>query len=51
MRKRLAAVKDKVDRAIDKVESLEKVVEECYGRQEKSSPIETPLLDCAVAEP
>jgi len=51
MRKKLATVKDKVDRAIDKVESLEKVVEECYGRQEKSSPIETPLLDCAVAEP
>lgn len=51
MRKKLAAVKDKVDRAIDRVESLEKAVEECRGQQERSSQRDTPLPDCAVAEP
>lgn len=51
MRKKLATVKDKVDRAIDRVESLEKAVEECRGQQERSSQRDTPLLDCAVAEP
>lgn len=51
MRKKLAAVKDKVDRAIDRVENLEKAVEECRRQQERSSQGETPLSDCAVAEP
>ena len=51
MRKKLAAVKYKVDRAIDRVESLEKAVEECRGQQERSSQRDTPLPDCAVAEP
>ena len=51
MRKKLAAVKDRVDRAIDRVESLEKAVEECCGQQERSSQRDTPLPDCAVAEP
>lgn len=51
MRKKLAAVKDKVDRAIDRVESLEKAVKECRGQQERSSQGETLLPDCAVAEP
>lgn len=51
MGKKLATVKDKVDRAIDRVESLEKAVEECHGQQGKSRPTETSLPDCAVAEP
>ncbi len=49
MRKKLDAIKNRVDRAIDRVNNLEKAVEECRGQQEKSSPVETPLL--AVAEP
>lgn len=36
MRKKLVAIKDKVDGAIDRVESLEKAVEECYGQQERA---------------
>lgn len=51
MRKKLDAIKTKVDRAIGSVENLEKAVEECRGQQGKSSPTETPLPDCAVAEP
>jgi len=51
MRKKLAAVKDKVDKAINSVENLEKAVGECYGQQERSSLRDTPLPDCAVAEP
>lgn len=51
MRKKLDAIKNRVDRAIDRVNNLEKAVEECRGQQEKSSPVETLLLDCAVAEP
>ncbi len=51
MRKKLDAVKDKVDRAIDRVESLEKAVGECRGQQERSSQRDTPLPDCVVAEP
>lgn len=51
MRKKLAAVKDKVDKAINSVEDLEKAVGECYGQQERSSLRDTPLPDCAVAEP
>lgn len=51
MRKKLATVKDKVDKAIDSVENLEKAVGECYGQQERSSLRDTPLPDCAVAEP
>ena len=51
MRKKLAAVKDKVDRAIDRMESLEKAVEECRGQQGKGRQVETSLPDCVVAEP
>ncbi len=51
MRKKLAVIKDKVDRAIDSVENLEKAVGECRGQQERSSQRDTPLPDCAVAEP
>ena len=51
MRKKLAAVKDKVDRAIDRVESLENAVEECRGQQGKGRQAETPIPCPAVAEP
>ena len=51
MRKKLAAVKYKVDRAIDRVESLEKAVEECRGQQGKGRQAETPIPCIAVAEP
>lgn len=51
MRKKLAAVKDKVDRAIDRVESLEKSVEECRGQQGKGRQAETPIPCLVVAEP
>lgn len=51
MRKKLDAIKNKVDRAIKRVENLEKAVGECQGQQERSSQTETPLPDCAVAEP
>ncbi len=51
MRKKLAVVKDKVDRAIDRVESLEKAVEECRGQQGKGRQAETPIPCLAVAEP
>lgn len=47
MRKKLDAIKNKVDRAIERVENLEKAVGECQGQQERSSQTETPLLDCA----
>lgn len=51
MRKKLDAVKNKVDQAIDRVESLEKAVGECQGRRGKNCAVETPLPVCAVAEP
>lgn len=51
MRKKLTTIKDKVDRAIDRVESLEKAVKECCGQQRKNSHAETPLPCIAVAEP
>lgn len=47
MRKKLDAIKNKVDRAIERVENLEKAVGECQGQQERSSQTETPLPDCA----
>lgn len=50
MRKKLDAIKSKVDRAIDRVENLEKAVGECQGQQERSRQGEAPLSDCAVAE-
>lgn len=50
MRKKLDAIKTKVDRAIDRVENLEKAVGKCQGQQETSSRVETPLPDCVVAE-
>lgn len=51
MRKKLDAIRSKVDRAIDRVENLEKTVGECQGQQERGSQGEVPLSDCAVAEP
>ena len=51
MRKKLDAIKYKVDRAIDKVEKLEKAVGECQGQQERSSQGNPLLPDCVVAEP
>lgn len=51
MRKKLAAIKDKVDRAIDSMENLEKAVKECRGQQGKGSQGEIPLQCPAVAEP
>lgn len=51
MRKKLDAIKNKVDWAIDRVENLEKAVEECQGQQERSSQAENSLPDCVVAEP
>lgn len=50
IRKKLDAIKTKVDRAIDRVENLEKAVGECLGQQEKNSPVETPLPAYVVAE-
>lgn len=51
MRKKLDAIKNKVDRAIDRMDNLEKAVGECRGQQEKGSREETLLTDCVVAEP
>ncbi len=51
MRKKLDAIKVKVDRAIGRMENLEKAVGECQGQQERDSQAENPLSDCAVAEP
>lgn len=51
MRKKLGAIKDKVDRAIDRMENLEKAVGECRGQQRVSSH-EAPVLEnCVVSEP
>jgi len=50
MRKKLDAIKNKVDRAIDRMENLEKAVGECQGQQEKGSREENPLPDLMVAE-
>ncbi len=51
MKKKLDAIKSKVDSAIDRVENLEKAVGECLGQQERGSQAENSLSDCAVAEP
>lgn len=51
MRKKLTAVKTRVDQALDKVESLEKAVEECRGQQGKSSQGEIPVQCMNEAEP
>ena len=51
MRKKLDTIKNKVDKAIDKVDNLEKSVRECRGKQKRNSRAETPLPDCVVAEP
>lgn len=51
IRKKLNAIKNKVDQAIDSMESLEKAVGECCGQQGKGSREETSLPDCVVAEP
>lgn len=51
IRKKLDTIKDKVEKAIDRMENLEKAVEECRVQQTRSSQAGTPLSDCAVAEP
>lgn len=51
MRKKLDAIKNKVDRAIDRMDNLEKAVGECRGQQEKGRREENPLADLVVAEP
>mgnify|MGYP002510917580 CR=1 FL=1 len=51
MRKKLDAIKVKVDRAIGRMENLEKAVGECQGQQKQGRQGEVPLSDCAVAEP
>ena len=37
MRKKLDAIKNKVDHAIDRMDNLEKAVGECQGQQERGS--------------
>ena len=51
MRKKLAAIKDKVDRAIDRMDHLEKAVEECRGQRRETRQEVSALENCAVAEP
>lgn len=51
VRKRLLSIKDKVDRAIDRVENLEQSVGECYRQQGKDCQSEHSLLGEVVAEP
>ncbi|HBA69967.1 MAG TPA: hypothetical protein DCZ40_11515 [Lachnospiraceae bacterium] len=51
VRKKLDAIKNKVDRAIDRMDNLEKAVGECQRQQEQSSQRENLLPECAVAEP
>lgn len=51
VRKRLLSIKDKVDRAIDRVENLEQSVEEYYRQQGKDSQREHSLSGEVVAEP
>lgn len=51
MRKKLDAIRSKVDQAIDRVENLEKAVGECQGQKKRGSQEEAPLPDCVVAEP
>lgn len=50
MRKKLDAIKNKVDHAIDTMDNLEKAVGECQGQQERGRWAETPLPDLVVAE-
>ena len=51
MRKKLGAIKDKVDRAIDRMENLERAVEECRGQQRETSRKASTLGNCVVSEP
>lgn len=51
MKKKLAAIKDKVDRAIDRVDNLEKAVKECHGQQRETGQEVSALENCAVEEP
>ena len=51
MRKKLDAIKNKVDHAINRMDNLEKAVGECQGQQERGSRAEALLPDCVVAEP
>ncbi|MDE6434994.1 MAG: hypothetical protein K2L07_12285 [Lachnospiraceae bacterium] len=51
VRKKLLSIKDKVDRAVDRMESLEQSVGEYHRQQGKGSQSENPLLDGVVAEP
>lgn len=51
IRKKLDAIRDKVDRAIDKVEDLEQAVAGYRGQQEIAGQKETSIENCIVAEP
>lgn len=51
MRKKLGAIKNKVDRAIDSMENLEKAVGECRGQRERDRQKKSPVENCMVAEP
>lgn len=51
MRKKLVAIKDKMDRVIDRVENLETAMEECRGQQAKAGQGEAVVENFAVVEP
>lgn len=51
VRKRLVSIKDKVDRAVDRIENLEQSVEEYHRQQGKESQREHLLLGVTEAEP
>lgn len=51
IRKKLTAVKAKVEHALDKVENLEKAMEECRGQKRKSSQGEISVQCMNLAEP
>lgn len=51
VRKKLLSIKDKVDRAVDRMESLEQSVGEYHRQQGKGSQSKNPLLGEVVADP
>jgi hypothetical protein len=51
VRKKLLSIKDKVDRAVDRMESLEQSVGEYHRQQGKGSQSENPLLGELAVEP
>lgn len=51
IRKKLDAIRDKVDRAIDRVEDLEQAVAGYRGKQEIAGQGEAAIGNCMVAEP